>query len=94
VLLFSVASDRFSAGRRARGPAEEAGTYIAVGRSLLGPWDIAGARRLQLPDVYAARIVQDRTGAWQVIGFRDGSARDAFVGEIIDPVPLRDLALP
>jgi beta-fructofuranosidase len=94
VLLFSVASDRFSAGRRARVPAEEAGTYIAVGRSLLGPWDIAGARRLQLPDVYAARIVQDRTGAWQVIGFRDGSARDAFVGEIIDPVPLRDLALP
>jgi len=94
VLLFSVASDRFSAGRRARVPAEEAGTYIAVGRSLLGPWDIAGAQRIQLPDVYAARIVQDRTGAWQVIGFRDGSARDAFAGEIIDPVPLRDLGLP
>jgi beta-fructofuranosidase len=94
VLVFSVGLDRFSHARRARLPDEEAGTYLAVGESLLGPWDIAAARRLPVPDLYAARLVRDRSGTWQVIGFRDGSVRGQFAGEIIDPIPLRELALP
>jgi beta-fructofuranosidase len=91
VLLFSVGPDRFSQARRARLPHEEAGTYVAVGDSLLGPWDITGASRLPVPDLYAARIVRDRAGEWQVLGFRDGSLRGEFIGEIIDPVPLSSL---
>jgi beta-fructofuranosidase len=94
VLVFSVSPDRFSRSRRSRVPGEEAGTFVAVGESLLGPWDIAGARLIPVPDLYAARLVQDRAGDWQVIGFRDGSARGAFAGEIVDPIPLRSLGLP
>ncbi len=94
VLLFSVGLDRFSESRRARVPAEDPGTFIALGESLLGPWDIAAARRIPVPDLYAARLVQDQAGAWQVLGFRDGSARGQFAGEIADPVPLKELGLP
>jgi beta-fructofuranosidase len=94
VLLFSVGFDRFSEARRARIPDEEKGTYVAIGASPLGPWDIAGARRIPWPELYAARLVRDRLGEWQVIGFRDGSDRGEFAGEIIDPVPLKELGLP
>ena len=93
ILLFSVWVDRFSAARRSRLPGEQAGTYVAVGETLLGPWDIADARRIPVPDLYAARLVQDRAGEWQVLGFIDGSARGAFVGEICDPIPFRELDL-
>ena len=93
VLLFSVGADKFSAARQARHPDEPPGTFVAIGESLLGPWDIDGARQIPVPDIYSARLVRDRTGAWQVLGFVDGSARDAFVGEIIDPVPFEELDL-
>ncbi len=64
------------------------------GESLLGPWDIENARPILVPDLYSARIVRDRAGEWQVLGFIDGSERGAFVGEISDPIPLRSLGLP
>ncbi len=92
VLIFSVAPDRFGRDRQARLPDEETGTYVAAGESLLGPWDLAGARRIRIPDLYAARLVRDRAGEWQVLGFRDGSSRGEFAGEIIDPVPFRELS--
>jgi beta-fructofuranosidase len=90
VLLFSVAPDRIPAGYP---PDRGVGSYLAVGESLLGPWDIAGARLIPVPDLYSARLVRDRAGEWQVLGFRDGSARGEFAGEIIDPIPLRELDL-
>ena len=93
VLLFSVGFDRFPDARRARRPDQDHGSFIALGESRLGPWDLAGARQIPVPDLYAARIVRDRAGEWQVLGFRDGSVRDEFVGEIIDPIPLRSLDL-
>ena len=93
LLLFSVAGDRFPAARRRRLPNESAGTFVATGRTLLGPWDFAGARRIPSPDLYAARLVRDRAGKWQVIGFRDGSTAGEFVGEIVDPIPYGDLGL-
>ena len=93
VLLFSVGADKYSAARRQRHPDEPPGTFVAIGESLLGPWDLDGARQIPIPDIYSARLVRDRTGAWQVLGFIDGSARDAFVGEIIDPVPFEELDL-
>ena len=94
VLLFSVGLDRIGAARRRRLPGETSGTYLAVGASLLGPWDIAGARRIPVPDLYSARLVRDRAGEWQVLGFLDGSERGEFMGEISDPIPLRGLGLP
>lgn len=94
VLIFSCAAADFSGARRERRPDEVTGTFLAVGETLLGPWDIAGARRLDVPDLYSGRIVRDRAGEWQVIGFVDGSDHGAFVGELSDPVPLRSLGLP
>jgi beta-fructofuranosidase len=94
VLLFSVGAERFGAARRRRLPGEISGTYLAVGEALLGPWDIAAARRIPVPDLYSARLVRDRAGEWQVLGFLDGSERGEFVGEISDPIPLRELGLP
>jgi beta-fructofuranosidase len=93
VLCFCVSSDRFPVARRSRRPDQDHGSFIAVGETLLGPWDIAGARQIPVPDLYAARLVQDRAGEWQVLGFRDGSTRGQFAGEIIDPVPLKGLDL-
>lgn len=88
ILLFSVASDRLPVGF------EGANTsFVVAGESLLGPWDLRRARPILVPDLYAARLVRDRAGDWQVIGFRDGSGRGAFVGELTDPIPFRDLGL-
>ncbi|MEX1335134.1 MAG: glycosyl hydrolase family 32 [Candidatus Limnocylindrales bacterium] len=91
VLLFSVAFDRFPASWRTGALDQPNTSFVTTGESLLGPWDIAGARPIPVPDLYAARLVRDRAGEWQVIGFRDGSARGEFVGEIIDPVPFSDV---
>jgi beta-fructofuranosidase len=48
---------------------------------------------IPLRDLYSARLVRDRAGEWQVIGFLDGSGHGEFVGQLIDPVPLRELGL-
>lgn len=88
VLVFSVSADRLP------DDLEPVNTcFLAVGETLLGPWDLAGAQPIPVPELYAARLVRDRAGEWQVIGFRDGSANGVFTGEIIDPVPLRELRL-
>jgi beta-fructofuranosidase len=93
VLLFSTARVHTGASRKARLPDEPTGTFVAVGESLLGPWDIAGARVIPVRDLYSARLIRDRAGEWQVIGFLDGSERDEFQGEIIDPIPFKELGL-
>ena len=93
VLLFSTARVHTGAARSARLPDEPTGTFVAIGESLLGPWDIAGARVMPVKDLYSARLVRDRAGEWQVIGFIDGSERGEFTGELIDPVPFKELGL-
>jgi beta-fructofuranosidase len=94
VLLFSTARLHTGQSRRTRLPDEPTGSFVAVGESLLGPWDITNARSIPVPDLYSARLIRDRAGAWQVLGFIDGSERGAFVGEISDPIPLREMGLP
>jgi len=94
VLLFSCAAADIGAARRGRRSDEHTGTFIATGESLLGPWDIAGARVIPVPDLYSARIVRDRTGEWQVLGFLDGAERGEFIGELSDPFPLKGMGMP
>ena len=89
VLLFSVGADKYSAARQARHPGEPPGTFVAIGETLLGPWDLANARQIPIPDIYSARLIRDHTGVWQVLGFIDGSSDDAFVGEIDRSGPVR-----
>jgi len=93
VLLFSTARVHTGSDRKARLPDEPTGTFVAIGESLLGPWDIAGAQVIPVEDLYSGRIIRDRAGEWQVIGFIDGSERDEFVGELTDPIPFKELGL-
>jgi beta-fructofuranosidase len=94
VLLFSTARVHTSTVRKARLPEEQTGTFVAIGESLLGPWDIAAARVMPVTDLYSARLIRDRAGEWQVIGFIDGSERDEFAGELTDPIPFKEMGLP
>ncbi|MDN3029308.1 glycoside hydrolase family 68 protein [Streptomyces sp. S.PB5] len=65
--------------------------WTVSGTSVTGPWDISAARPVPCPHVYAPRLVQDVSGAWQLIGFAD--ERDGtFAGELIDPIPVRHSA--
>jgi len=93
VLLFSTARVHTGAARKARLPDEPTGTFVALGESLLGPWDITGARVMPVKDLYSGRLIRDRAGEWQVIGFLHGSERYEFKGELIDPVPFREMDL-
>ncbi|TMC05025.1 MAG: glycosyl hydrolase family 32 [Chloroflexi bacterium] len=78
LLLFC--SDRVS--RSDAGPGDR--IWVAPGSSVTGPWDVALARPVPWPHLYAPRLVRDLAGAWQLIGFvseREGR----FVGELSDP---------
>lgn len=62
--------------------------WAVPGPSTTGPWDIARARSVPVPNLYAARLVQDTRGKWQLLGFiedREGT----FAGELCDPIPVR-----
>ena len=62
------------------------GVFSVTGPSLLGPFDIAAARRFDHDDLYAARLVSHK-GRWHLIGFRN-IGPDGFIGELSDPVPV------
>ncbi|MCF1595204.1 glycosyl hydrolase family 32 [Streptomyces muensis] len=58
------------------------------GPSVTGPWDIAQARPVPVPNLYAARLVQDVDDSWHLIGFLE-EREGRFAGELSDPVPVR-----
>ena len=62
------------------------GVFSVTGPSLLGPFDIAAARRFDHDDLYAARLVE-HAGRWHLIGFRN-IGPDGFIGELSDPIPV------
>jgi beta-fructofuranosidase len=92
VLVFSIAAKDISQPRRRRQAAATA-TYVCAGRSLLGPFDLAAAQPVRVPDLYSGRLVRRRDGSWVMLGFIDGEADGRFVGEIGDPIPIADLGL-
>jgi beta-fructofuranosidase len=51
---------------------------------VLGPFDVAEARRFPHDSLYAARLVQ-HDGGWHLVGFRDVEG-GVFVGELTDPI--------
>lgn len=85
LLMFSCWPDHMDAARRSRWSC--GGVWIAPGDSLLGPWDMDHAVALDHPSLYAAQFIQDHTGGWSVLGFRD-TEDGAFIGEIMDPLPI------
>jgi beta-fructofuranosidase len=86
LLIFSCEAGQLGDGRRV---ASRTGDVWSVpGESRLGPWDFDRAEPLRHPSLYAGQLLQDRRGRWLLHGFRnieDGG----FVGEIVDPVPVR-----
>lgn len=71
-------------------------TWSVLGDSALGPWDVAAARPFEAePDLFAAPLVQDRSGRWSLVGFRNLEPKGTLAFDILDPiaVEVRDGAL-
>jgi beta-fructofuranosidase len=67
----------------------EYSTWSVVGESLTGPWDISRARPFEAePTLFAAPLVMDRSGHWQLVGFRNNDPNGVTDFEIIDPIPV------
>ena len=90
-LLISCLAEDHSQDRRARiGEAGQTGTFVYSSPELFGTYR-AAARPLTRADrpnglLYAGKVVQTTEGGWGFMAFRaDGD--DAFLGELIDPLP-------
>ena len=92
VLIFSIAAGDISKRFRIRQTLATA-TYVCRGQSLLGPFDLAGARPVTIPHLYSGRLVHRRDGSWVMLGFVDLEADGGFVGIIGDPIPLARLGI-
>lgn len=66
-------------------PGQRGGMWLLEGSSLLGPWEVNAARRVDHDSLYAARAVTDTDGHTRLLGFSD-MVDGAFVGAILDPV--------
>ena len=86
VVVFCCAPEQLSEQRKKL--AGYAGTYSAPASSLLGPFDLDKAELIDAPNIYAGRIVKDRSGQWNLLGFVNKGEDGCFVGEICDPIPL------
>lgn len=86
VLIFCCAPEQL--GDPLKRATRFSGTYSARAASLLGPFDLKNAELINAPNIYAGRIVQDRQGDWNLLGFVSKDENGLFVGEICDPIPL------
>jgi beta-fructofuranosidase len=85
VLLFSCMEGELAHSRTDRA----GGVWSAPGSSVLGPFDIQnGARLIADRSLYSGRLIQDRAGAWQLLGFVNNDGDGSFVGEVCDPIPV------
>lgn len=82
VLLFSVPT-RSLAARRID-PSNESRVFVARTSGAAGHYDIEGAVPLQMPGIYAPRLIQHNED-WYLIGFEDGQGAD-FGGRLCDPI--------
>jgi beta-fructofuranosidase len=82
-LLFNcMAGD---ASDRVKATGTEGGVWIASAESQLGPFDIAGAGRIDDPELYVGKFIDDReTGETKFMAFRNETG-GSFIGEITDP---------
>jgi beta-fructofuranosidase len=88
VLLFSCPAVELSAERRAAG--ERGGVWLLEADDVRGPFDPRRARLLADEALYSGRIVRDRGGEWVLLAFRNHGEDGDFVGELSDPMPLRE----
>lgn len=85
MLVFSCRIGEIPTDRRAGVGTK--GVWSVAAPSIIGPFDTSKATPFDHPSLFAARLVRDRTGKWNLLGFRfDEDGR--FVGEIADPIPV------
>lgn len=85
IILFCCAASELSPERIAAG--EVGGIYSLVVDRQLTDVDFTRATAFDCPELYAARLVQDNSGGWNLIGFIN-EIDGAFVGSLCDPIPV------
>lgn len=66
------------------------GIWIAPGESIEGPFDLEAAYPLTDDSLYVGRFIRDRaTGEHLFLAFRHNAPDGSFVGDLIDPMPVR-----
>jgi beta-fructofuranosidase len=84
ILLFCCGPQWLSSDRKEREPG---GVYSLVVDENLSDVDFNRAVWFSKPGLYAARLVQDSSEKWNLIGFWD-RVDGKFVGELSDPIPV------
>ncbi len=91
-LFFSTPKAHHSAMRRARtGLAAVGGTHYLVGESPLGPFSYITDAFMVGDDaqtLYSGKVIEGPDGQWVFLAFRNFDASGAFLGDIIDPLPV------
>jgi len=85
--LFSCLSGELSHARREQDPV--GGVWAFPTDSLAGPFRIGDAYRITDERLYVGRLIQDRSGQWQFLAFRNDGDDGSWIGEITDPRPVR-----
>jgi beta-fructofuranosidase len=84
--LFSCLGGELAGHRRDDDPV--GGVWAFPVDSPTGPYDLTRAYRLTDERLYVGRLVEDRTGQWQLLAFRNDDGEGGWVGEITDPSPV------
>lgn len=84
IILFCCSHRWISDERKAR---ETGGVYSLAVKPDLSELDLSKAVCFDAPGLYAARLVQDLSGGWNLIGFWN-EVNGQFVGELSDPIPV------
>lgn len=67
---------------------EMGGVWWMKTDSPTGRFDVGGAKLLAPQDLYAGRLVADRSGRWHLMAFENKVVNGDFAGSIIDPIPI------
>ncbi|WP_051274808.1 glycosyl hydrolase family 32 [Cellulomonas sp. URHD0024] len=86
VLLFSCLAGELADDRLETDP--DGGIWSLPVDDLTGPFDISQATRLTDSSLYAGRLVQDRSGTWNLLAFVNHDDSGEFVGGLCAPIPV------
>ena len=87
IVVFCCGWRELSSERLAEFGERDATYSVACNADLTG-LDFGRARAFEERLAYAARIIQDRSGGWNLIGFDNFDENGEFLGRLCDPVPV------
>ncbi len=89
-LLFSVDARSHSTQRIKRtGKSPVTGTHYLVSEHPLGPFRYLDDDFLISDGLYSGKLIQAPDGEWVALAFHASNEAGEFVGEIVDPIPIR-----